>query len=274
MRVRMLFAVLLVPTLCLIQPRPFPPLQRAFAAETVHFPSAAEDHATITGYLTHPDGAGPFPAVVLISGCDGDMRPLDPHVTSFVSQEYAVLAVDTHGSRHAGNVCGNSEKLPELEQAKDAFGAHAYLRSLSYVDANRIAIVGWSMGGGVATYGSSKGLPKMSGVPDDGFRAAVAFYPPCGYLQKYAQNPRVPLLILIGESDDWTPADECKSAAQLSQQNGQPVTIQTFPGVGHAFDEQRYNNPVVYQGHHLAYNPSAAAAAETAMMSFLQENLK
>lgn len=229
----------------------------------------------MTGYLTHPDGSGPFPAVVLISGCDGDMKPLDAHVTAFVAQGYVALALDTHGSRHAGNVCGDPNGLPELLQAKDAIGAHAYLRSLSYVDANRIAIVGWSQGGGVALYASNKALAKFIGAaPDEGFRAAVAFYPPCGYLEKYAKDERVPLLILIGESDDWTPADSCKNGAQLSQQNGQPVTIQTFPGAGHAFDEQRFTNPVVFQGHHLAYNPSAAAAAESAMTSFLQENLK
>ena len=40
------------------------------------------------------------------------------------------------------------------------------------------------------------------------FRAAVAFYPPC---LGFKDNMTVPTLILIGELDDWTPAEECRN---------------------------------------------------------------
>ena len=39
------------------------------------------------------------------------------------------------------------------------------------------------------------------------FRAAIGFYPPCLGLKG---NMTVPTLILIGELDDWTPANECR----------------------------------------------------------------
>ena len=39
------------------------------------------------------------------------------------------------------------------------------------------------------------------------FRAAVAFYPPC---RGFKGDMTVPTLILIGERDDVTPAEECR----------------------------------------------------------------
>jgi len=266
---------LLVAALCLLQSDVFPVPPPAFAADTVHFPSAAEDHISLTGALTRPSGDGPFPAVVFMPGCDGGLSDIDQHYLGYFQQGgYVVLDLDENGSRHVGNVCSNPEKaLPALEMTKDAVGAHAYLRSLSYVDAKRIAIIGWSWGGSAALIASNKGFAASVSMPDDSFRATIAFYPVfCGYLVQYATETRVPLLILIGEADDWASASRCVQGVKATQQNGQPVTIQTFPGAMHAFDT--IGRAVVYQGHHLAPDPSAAAAARTAVQGFLSDNMK
>jgi len=269
MTMRVTVMILLAATLALLQSNTFPAPSPAFAADTVQFPSAADDHASLTGALTRPSGAGPFPAVVLLPGCDGALSGISEHYLGYFQQQgYVVLALDENGSRHVGNVCSNAETaLPILEIAKDAVGAHAYLRSLNYVDANRIAVIGWSWGGSGALVASFKGLTS-----DDAFRAAVAFYPQCAYLAKYATSARIPVLILIGGSDDWALPTECAQAVQASVQNGQPVTMQTFPGAVHAFDT--VDKASIYLGHHIAPDPSAAAAARTVMQSFLSDNMK
>jgi len=269
MAMRIMVMAVLVATLGLLQSNGFPVPSPAFAADTVHFPSAADDHLSLTGALTRPSGAGPFPAVVFLPGCDGNLGGITEHYLGYFQQQgYVVLALDENGSRHVGNVCSNAQTaLPLLEIAKDAVGAHAYLRSLSYVDANRIAIIGWSWGGSGALVASFKGLSS-----DDSFRAAVAFYPQCAYLVKFAKSERIPVLILIGQADDWASPSECSQGVQASQQNGQPVTMQTFPGAVHAFDT--VDKASVYLGHHIAPDASAAAAARTAMQSFLSDNMK
>ena len=56
-------------------------------------------------------------------------------------------------------------------------------------------------------------------------------------------RPAAPLLILIGDQDDWTPAEPCRRLAEAAQQAGYPVTIKIYPGAYHSFDSY---NPVRY----------------------------
>ena len=85
------------------------------------------------------------------------------------------------------------------------------------------------MGG---SHGGSTTLASMlapDGNPDPlaqaaraGFAAAVALYPTCAPSPRVWHNasgiyrPSAPLLILIGEQDDWTPAEPCKRLADAA----------------------------------------------------------
>ena len=62
----------------------------------------------------------------------------------------------------------------------------------------------------------------------------------------------VPTLILIGELDDWTPANECRNLAEgrddcgISREKGQgiPIEIIVYPGAHHDFDVPNFATPV------------------------------
>jgi dienelactone hydrolase len=96
---------------------------------------------------------------------------------------------------------------------------------------------------------SNAALASNFGASADSFRAAVAFYPVyCGYLVPHSADARKPLLILIGENDDWANPNTCAHATQAGRQNGQPVTLQTYPGALHASDIAE--RPIVIRGHH------------------------
>jgi dienelactone hydrolase len=74
-----------------------------------------------------------------------------------------------------------------------------------------------------------------------GFAAAVALYPGCVASRRTWSNtgvyqPVAPLLILIGDKDDWTPAEPCRKLTEAAQQAGYPVTIKIYPGAYHSFD--------------------------------------
>ena len=70
-----------------------------------------------------------------------------------------------------------------------------------------------------------------------GFAAAVALYPRCAtQLGSWRANstgvyqPVAPVLILIGEKDDWTPAEPCRKLTEAAKEAGHPVAIKIYPG--------------------------------------------
>ena len=54
----------------------------------------------IEGKLYKPDGAGPFPALVLLHGCQGVVRQTETWAHWLRARGYVALAVDSFGPRH------------------------------------------------------------------------------------------------------------------------------------------------------------------------------
>jgi dienelactone hydrolase len=73
-------------------------------------------------------------------------------------------------------------------------------------------------------------------------------------------KPVAPLLILIGENDDWTPAEPCRKLAEIARQAGQPVSIKVYPGAHHSFDS---NFPVRYDPARVNGNSPTGRGATT-----------
>ncbi len=207
----------------------------------------------IPAILHKPEGAGPFPAVVIMHDCSG-LGPTssgapERWAKELLAQGYVVIIPDSFSSRgHEFGVCTDSSpsrtEVGPYRRAHDAYAALAYLRSLPYVDGNRIALMGGSHGGSttlVAMVASGSNWQPLGQEPA-GFAAAVALYPACKLPlgnwrgDSGVYRPRAPLLILIGEKDDWTPAEPCVNLAAAAQAAGYPVSITVYPGAYHAFD--------------------------------------
>jgi dienelactone hydrolase len=242
-------------------------------AEAVTFGVGAD---RIPATLLKPDGAGPFPAVVLMHDCSG----LGPRSSGapgrwakqLLSQNYVILMPDSFSTRgYPNGVCTDASKgrfgVRPIRRASDARAARAYLQTLAYVDRNRIGLMGGSHGGAstLATL-----LHQQSG-----FVAAVALYPRCSGFSKL--KPDIPLLILTGELDDWTPAKECVPLA------GERVTVKVYPGVHHSFDSERPQrfvaeriNPASPSGRGGTTEGNAEAWADSIrqVMDFFAKNLK
>src|SRR5205807_8890631 len=81
------------------------------------------------------------------------------------------------------------------------------------------------------------------GMPD--CRTAVAFYPRCQRLAEVAWAARVPTLILIGDSDDMTPAVSCQQMVAGARGRSARASIVVYPGAYHDFDRPNYPVRVV-----------------------------
>jgi len=229
----------------------------ALADQRVTFPSLDEDltrggATAIDARLYRPEGPGPFPAIVGLHGCGGrDFRTRDaPHSTLRVWAErllalgYAVLLPESFRPRGVMEVCTQDKPTvsPHRHRPRDAYGALAWLRAQPFVQSDRIFLLGWSNGGS-ATLSTLRadGFADLRRRAGGDFRAAAAFYPGCATHAKGKWATRTPLVILIGDADDWTPAEPCRELAARSRANGEPLELVLYPGAFHGFDAPDHN---------------------------------
>jgi dienelactone hydrolase len=239
-------------------------------AVDVTFPDTAGT-LQLSGQLYRPDGPGLFPAVVALHGCGG-MQPMH-HRWALTLQQwgYVVLLVDSFSPRGKTNICGSGLSVdPLYVRMPDAYAAQAYLARQPFVDRTQIAVMGWSHGGTTALYTVDDiYLQRFNVVP---FKAAIAMYPGC-LLRLLRVN--APLLILIGEADDWTSAARCqemvRQSAQWGTKTAHGVTLKVYPGAHHGFDGDLPLGS--YAGHTCAQNPEVAAHAEAEVKRFLAHHL-
>jgi dienelactone hydrolase len=191
----------------------------------------AEPGPTISGRLRVPDGAGPFPALVLLHDCQG-IRPYQGDWADTLTEwGYVTLQVDSFGPRNVTGTCTDvlSEGMSGLggNRVMDAFGALFFLAGHPKVQAENIGVVGWSRS---STTGS--GLKNGSQqFFDEGFKAIVSFYPNCKSVE--SAEFVVPTLILVAGADDWTQPELCRRLAS----NDPNVEAEVFQDALHGFDD-------------------------------------
>jgi len=241
-------------------------------AENIKFKSTSKGidgkPVKLAGILTKPDGNGPYPAVVFLHGCGGlevsNSRDI-AWVNQFEKWGYVTLRLDSFKPRGISNICTDRSLIIRMlgERAQDANDAKSYLTKLSFVDRNRIAVLGWSHGGTTI-------LDVVASIKRDNFpfKAAIALYPYC-YKTMYHLNS--PILILIGEKDDWCPADLCSKNMPPSETEHEAI-LKVYPGAYHDFDSEGIDE--VYEGHRLLYDSAVSKDAVIQVKSFLEKHLK
>lgn len=245
-------------------------LSSTVAADTVTFMGTSRDLSgkpvMLTGKLTKPQGKGDFPAVILLHGCGGIKSREDVWVKRFVNWGYVAFQVDSFTPRGHTNICSSVRIIPPKTRAQDAHDARSYLGGLPFVDRNRIAVMGWSHGGWTTLHTISEKIRiEKRGDP---FQAAVAFYPYCNIS---LEDLRAPLLILIGERDDWCPAAMC-SNMMPSGKTANEVILKIYPGAYHGFDWK--GKDFTYKGHRFLYDPAATNDAIVQVQNFFEKYLQ
>jgi dipeptidyl aminopeptidase/acylaminoacyl peptidase len=233
------------------------------------------DGLTISGRIAVPEGAGPFPAVVLAHGF---IDPRDYRTGQGMTRErewfadhgYVALHVDYrgYGSSDGRGIAGADLGVG---YTTDVINAVLALRAWDGpVDDDRIALAGRSLGGGVVL----DALVADPGLTD----AAVAWAPVSSDLtdlyrhflvgdasrsdlkagidllygspaddpdfwagissRTYFDRITEPLLINHGTADDTCPIRWSRTTARLLRAAGKDVTLAVYPGEGHAFGAQ------------------------------------
>lgn len=197
-----------------------------------------------------PEGTGPFPAVVLVHTCGG----LQPHMTDrakdLVAAGYVVLLLDSYGPRSHSAFC-QPTGVGAPRVYKDAFDALKHLSTLKEVNADRIYVVGLSLGSFAASTAASPSVAKAVGS-EKRFRASVGWYGSCEFVPKMgpawdlvrADTDR-PLLLLMAKDDQETPVAPCFPRLDEMKAAGKPVSWHVYEGATHGWDKSMPNRGYV-----------------------------
>jgi len=230
----------------------------------------------LVGYLARPPGAGPFSAVVLLHGCGGFHSTMISWADRLARFGYAALAIDSFGPRSMDDHCGGGF----TDQPDDGYAALRYLTAKPFVRASHVAVMGFSMGGGSVLASLEKGFVEQRYA--EKFRAGIAFYPPCQYASGIMTGP---VLVLIGNADDWTLASSCEAMVAGRPELGAPRTpgdrssieLVVYPGVHHAFDVLDLSlistRGVMSHGHRVEFSEEATKDSIVRVRDFLQRTI-
>lgn len=238
-------------------------------------------------------GKATAPTVVALHGCgglygrDGDLNARHRAMAALLQQQgYHALFPDSLTPRNKKQICTEAISTRDINHAnrrRDVLGALAWAANYPGADPSRIALLGWSHGGGTVLSTNNRRTKEVSGHSIKP-RAAVAFYPGCtAYANAHAAyRPNAPLLILIGENDDWTPPQPCVALQEkVRAQYPQDIfELRLYPDSYHDFDAPNAplrirkdvpNGVNPGQGVTVGANPAARAQAYREVIEFLRQ---
>lgn len=222
----------------------------------LNFPAEAKEIGFFTSMsngIFRPQGQGPYPAVVLAHTCGG----LQPHITDrtkeLLAAGYLVLVLDSYGPRgHTAFCQPRGVMAPRVY--KDAFDALRHLAKMKEVDAQRIYLVGFSLGSFVASSVASPEVARLVGS-EPRFRASVGWYGSCAFdvsphpkWQLLHRDTDRPVLLLLAGKDTETPIAECFPLMEQMKSEGKPVAWHVYADATHAWDKSDSQRGYVYNG--------------------------
>jgi carboxymethylenebutenolidase len=208
--------------------------------ETVQFTS---DGHTMRAFLARPAQAAgkELPTLLVLHEWWGLTDHIKEIARRCAAAGYAALVPDLY-SRHGYKVAQNLQEAAALMNAisaqavlRDLNQATRYLKSRPFVDAQRIGVLGFSMGGTFA-------LTQATHNSD--LRAAVAFYgkvPPIESLNYLL----CPVMFHHAAKDGWVTRQEADRLNEGFEKFGKTGIVHVYPQADHAFFND--SRPEVYR---------------------------
>jgi dienelactone hydrolase len=202
---------------------------------------AAAGAVTVRAKLDFPEQAKDrYPAVIVVHTL-GDYRDANE---GYVAAElrksgFATLTYDSFAARGTTGEAMSASPGYLPAGVADAYAALRWLSSEPRIDANRIAIIGFSFGAEVAHLTAFESLRSALDPGQARFAAHVAFYPALnsGAVADRGAYSGSPVLMLLGGKDDNLPAAKVESYLAYVQAAGNPTPIETvtYPAAYHAW---------------------------------------
>lgn len=223
------------------------------------------DHSPMKLYLCQPEGAGPFPAIVVIQNQDGVADFTQEMARRVADAGYVGIAPDLYHRNTPEINADHGRRAASRRDAgviNDVNASVEYLRGCATANAERLGIVGFCMGGRVAF---------MMASANPMFRAAVDFYGG-GVYKAWGEGPApaersgkivCPIQGHFGELDKNPPADEMRKLGAELTRLGKAHEFFFYPGAGHAYNRKGWDG----------YRADADAASWLRTLDFFRKYL-
>lgn len=173
---------------------------------------------TIRGLMYRPTGPANGAGVVLLHGARGlqsDAPILDPHAIQLASRGYHVLAPNYYDAQ-AGRERRTSRDIRRWEAA--ASDAVKFLGAQPGVDADRVAVWGFSLGGFLAVDGAVDGEAPS--------RVAIAVSAGTDVFEPSRGRRALPVLMIHGQADPVISAASMRTLAANLRRRGADVQVE------------------------------------------------
>ncbi len=225
----------------------------------VQYPS---DKVTMRAYVAALQTKERRPAIIVIQEWWGLTDHIKDVAHRYAAEGYVAIAPDlysrlgyalTTDPGEAGKLMGT---LQQEDGLKDLNATVAYLQSIPEVDATKIGVTGFCMGGSYAL---------MLACVNRAIMASAPFYGPVPNPDAPLQQLSAPVLYFYGEDDGWITKSDVQRLAVGLKKYHKSGEIMTYPGAPHAFF--RDTDTTVYR-------PEAAKDAWVRATAFFNQHLR
>jgi dienelactone hydrolase len=206
--------------------------------------NAPPTRAKLTWYA--PKGAttkSKAPAVILLHGAGGvSYARENTYAAQLASMGIGAMVVDVFAARRdlATSFTERIIEITETMALADAYGALAWLKARPEIDADRVALWGFSYGAMSSVFAANAAIAErfagLYGLGNTRFAAHIGFYGPCITEFDQPRTTGAPILLAWGSKDELIDAARCEALAGQLRQGGSAVRVMVFEGAAHQWD--------------------------------------
>jgi carboxymethylenebutenolidase len=175
-------------------------------------------------------GGSRFPAVIGLHGSGGDYAGMAEPAELLAEQGFAVYVL--HYFDRTGTIEASDKHIilrNFVVWARTLWDAVSFVAKQPQVDPQRIGLLGFSLGAYLAV--------SVAAV-DSRIQAVVEYFGGLPREMKFFVRRLCPILILHGDADQIVPVQEAYHLQQVLQGRSVPYEMQIYPGAGHGFRDE------------------------------------
>jgi dienelactone hydrolase len=227
-------------------------------------------------------------AVVLMHGIGGlynrygEQRIYFEYAEMLANQGITVLVIDSHSSRGMGVANQTTATNVTVHTfVADVYNGLEYLKSLPHVNKDKIGLMGFSKGGLTTILATETRYRDAVSPTKANFAFHIPIYPGC---QTFTKNPKLngsPMLMLLGEKDNYTGLSGCYEIQKIVPN----TEIVVLKDATHSWDEKIYSPIKINDGNSdlcrwklddsgLVYGGEELLSSSQANVGYIQKCLK